>query len=321
MTGAKKNGIIIENSIRAISRARGDTVERKQQPARPGGQKNAAGGRPPRPVPAGKKEAEGRHLAGAVFWTAAALACAAAAVFLTAKGCAAENKPLPPVLSSEAELRAAMKGGPRVYGLLNMELTGEPVEDVLGVLEGEYVYAGVAGEEYVEDHTTGDGTTDTSYYAWEGSEEASGERYTSGLTLFGDIPVRGWPCTVTRDTYNGPAEGNVKPWVMAKVENGYYYPTGPGDVLGNTRCRLVLAPAGGKAAFYALVGNGAVTLQGFDGADPIVQQDGDEAALNYNYTQSDTGGMVLGWLLLVPLALLFAFFAKVSYFKDQYDSN
>jgi hypothetical protein len=69
---------------------------------------------------------------------------------------------------------------------------------------------------------------------------------------------------------------------------------------------------GGKAAFYALVGDGAVTLQGIGGADPIVQLDGGAEWLDYNYTQGDTGGMVLGWLLLLPLALLFAFLAKTG---------
>ena len=284
----------------------------------PGGEGKRTEGRP-----APKKTKSGRILclAGAVVWAALALGCAAAAILLTARGCAAADEPVPPFLSSEAALREAMEGSPQVYGLYDMVLTGEPAGDALGVLEGEYVYVGVAGEEYVEDHTTGDGTTDTSYYAWEASEEGSGERFTPELLLFGDIPVGGWPCSVTRDVYNGPAEGSVKPWVMAKVKNGYYYPTGPGDVLGNTRCRFVLAPVGGKAAFYALVGDGAVTLQGIGGADPIVQLDGGAEWLDYNYTQGDTGGMVLGWLLLLPLALLFAFLAKNRAFDYKYGSD
>lgn len=259
-----------------------------------------------------------KSLAGGVFFAALSVFCVAVVIMLTAKGCAAQSVAEPPLLSAETELREALKGRPKLYRLMDMELTGKPATDPYGIFSIDCVYVGGSLEKYVEKSTNSDDNLNSEYETWERTGEYPDSRFSQALTLFGDIPVAQGKYRVDAQTYTDLTKDNIKPDVMQKIQGNYYYPTGPGDVLGNTRVQFTLAPVGIRAAFYATIGDGTVTLQGFDGEDPVIYLDGTESDLDYIHSESGIGGAMLGWIFAMPLAAAFGVIAYNHFFNYKY---
>lgn len=209
-----------------------------------------------------------------------------------------------PVITSEAELETALDGDVQTYCLTNMLVTGEPADDPLGILEGEYGYIMYVKEtcELQKDST----------YKWSTSQQ-DGVTYAAApsLKLFDTydlvIPEGMTEYNYYIVDYSEMNEDTVKEEYLEKID-GSYYPEGIGDLSGNSRYNVFLAPLDTECAVYANVGEGKVTLALNEDAQNYIIPDGDIEML-FDCHGSSKGMMptLIGMMIILPLGVMFTF--------------
>lgn len=206
-----------------------------------------------------------------------------------------------PTITSEKELEEALDGTPEVYCLTDMEISGDPAEDPLGILTDDYAYI-----MYVKETCS----LKKGEYVWESSSSGDGISYGSieNMVLFDEIPVE-MPEKMTEYNYYIVDYAELTKDMVAEeykeLVDGSYYPEKIGDEEGNIRYQVFLAPIDEKVAMYATVGDGKVVLEYNDDMSNYIVPSGDVEALYDCHAGSD--GMMftlVGMMVVLPIGLI-----------------
>lgn len=213
-----------------------------------------------------------------------------------------------PMITSEAELTAALEGETQLYSLMNMDVTGEAAEDPLGILEGDYAYI-----MYVKE--TCELKKDSSY-EWTASQEGVTYAAAPSLKLYDTYELE-IPQGMTEYNYYIVDYDELNADLVLdeykELVDGAYYPTGIGDMSGNTRYNVFLADFETPCALYANVGEGKVTLALNEDAQNYIIPGGDLEML-FDCHGSSRGMMptLIGMMIILPLGVMFTFASIVS---------
>lgn len=187
------------------------------------------------------------------FYRLSALAIALLCVAVVLRSCAAMQQIDVatgdiPLLRGKAALREALPGDPRLYRLMDMALTGQPVADPLTLTAQDCLYVGYEAERFEEVLNDAPDMVHTWSRTWVRHAEEDMLLVSDELSLFGDIPLVFSTCRFDIRQYTDLEGGLVHPALQGLVRGSYYYPGGTEEVLGAQRYHAALVPTDTRAA-------------------------------------------------------------------------
>lgn len=229
------------------------------------------------------------------LWTLLPLGILITVIALKSSDKTAEMMKEIPVISSESELREAMKNEPIVYRLLNMKVTGGKCEDPLNFINGEFY--SIAYTKYCYEDNIG---SNDSEYEWRVEDIRKPEVHASSLILFDDIEVEFDNLKISGDSVN---IAEYLKFSSEEVRNNccdnFYYPNGIGNINWNIRYALYAIPLGSSISTLAVVGNNSVRLAPILQSSCVIVKDGSFEDLNYEASETEAGFMALSLFMIL----------------------